>query len=40
MENKNLTNNSPSPSTNNGITAAERQIFLYKFLRRMRKIIS
>ena len=24
MENKNLTNNSPSPSTNNGITAAER----------------
>ena len=24
MENKNLTNNSPSPSTNNGKTAAER----------------
>lgn len=24
MENKNLTNNPPSPSTNNGITAAER----------------
>lgn len=40
MENKNLTNNSPSPSTNNGITAAERLKSSYTILRRMRKIIS
>ena len=38
MENKNLTNNSPSPSTNNGKTATERLKSYTNFLKECSKL--